>query len=149
MKNLKNWKIYEEYDESTFWWICKSFYEHKVYGPIDDQDVDGWNEDYIFKTWEIFTNKEISIIKSILPKNSEIDKWRIDNHPKISHLSRSQMMIYILEDDNSFTKNELYITKTKDEWFYVSDEGYNFGYQCDQFDGLINCLKFIKDTNLI
>ena len=46
------------------------------------------------------------------------------------------------------------VYKLKDEWYYVEvinktqpiDTGNKHYYKCDQFDGLIDCLKMIKSN---
>ena len=46
--------------------------------------------------------------------------------------------------DNPLIVYNIYITKCKDEWFYVKQyyaSWHKLYYKCDQFDGLLTCLK--------
>lgn len=37
---------------------------------------------------------------------------------------------------------DIIVYKTDDEWYYLSDDRYEYNfYKCDQWEGLMNCLK--------
>ena len=51
---------------------------------------------------------------------------------------------YMMDMGPKAENSGFYITKFKDEWFYVYDYRTNKRYRCDQFDGLIKLLNDLK-----
>lgn len=97
-------------------------------------------------TREIFTDNEKLYLQKLLNKELYIEKY-----PELAGKIGSELSI---RDKNSST----FIFKLKDEWFYLfnSSREINNGsdwngsdwngfktsaYKCDQFDGLIDCIK--------
>ena len=115
-------KFLESNEDKLFWKITEPEYNQCVYGdnaPYLRVDLIKWAKE----KWIEFTNKEkMQMFNLGLKLNNRLDS----NHRK-THQLKSRETYY------------LFLTKMEDEWFYVSDK---YGYwKCDQFDGLISCLK--------
>jgi len=56
------------------------------------------------------------------------------------------------KDGESEYIQEIRVDKVIDEWYYlkltISEDDYHY-YKCDQLDGLLDCLKMIKDKHFI
>lgn len=85
--------------------------------------------------------------------NIEFDKVRkIFDFKKLRYFNNyamfgyeSEIYLYEVISDEFF----LNLFSFKDEWFYVCfryPDQNEICYKCDQFDGLISCLNFIKDN---
>lgn len=86
---------------------------------------------------KIFDKKEIRAIKDIL------DGYNVSKFE--THLL-TNIGFWMPYKDVKSTKKYISIDKFKDEWFLLTD--YPFFYECDQIDGLINCLKTLLPNKL-
>lgn len=100
----------------------KNYYD-MVYGGIRDANHKPWNRNDI----QDFTYEEFSKLNSLFDLDFEFAVSRdelISNSPNIGGICK--------------------IFKTKDEWYYVDfdyDNGGSSHTRCDQFEGLVQCLK--------
>lgn len=85
---------------------------------------------------DLFNNKEVNEIKDILVK------YRVS---EFNTSDPSKIKFYIPYRDKKL-KKYIRIEKYKDEWFLLVD--YLFCYECDQLDGLLNCLKSILPSKI-
>jgi hypothetical protein len=104
-------------------------------GQIGD---DEWDDEYVHNNWEDFTVDELNYLISL--------KLDVDLKSDLIGLLDDSPQAYIsLKQENSII---FYVCKVKDEWYYVynpmkilkDDSPFSF-YKCDQFDGLISCIK--------
>lgn len=145
MKYIKeyNHNLYHEIDSNKY---HLSLLGHRITmdGGIMGIDRDEENEsEFIQKNWISLTQDEISKISETFPKrnyklNSDVETPK-NSSMTISYITYSRSY-YIL------------INKLKDEWFYIgllnTTGSISRYYACDQFDGLLNCLKHIYRTYL-
>lgn len=88
-----------------------------VYGEDEDDEAVGQHED---ENWIEFTD-------------DELNKLNIKFQPPFKR------------DRNTITNRNINIIKFKDEWYYITATKNNshIYYECDQWDGLINCLELL------
>lgn len=132
-----------EFDESTG-------YEH-----------DDWVEYIVLTKWVDFNNIEVNQIKSIFNQYVIKVGYHFEYRETLQDGKNSDMgydgFLAIVDKSNpdfipcadaDWSKVMAYVIKTQDEWFYVYPLGL-WGsenakcYKCDQFDGLVDCLKSI------
>lgn len=100
---------------------------------INGLDVDMNSvKNYLEREWKSFTEVEIKEINKLM-------KFNLDS--KNPALIRSDL------------KKSFYfsIVKISDEWFILNFSSgiKRYDYKCDQFDGLINCIKYLKTNKII
>ena len=126
MKYLKLFESNEYYTQ-----ISRDDYTKKI-----GFDGGGWDENFISDTWVSFTEKELEFIKNLTKgdiKEVMDDVPSIGSYIRVEH-TKIDRKTRIVE------YHYLWINKSKDEWYYLND--YNsLYYKCDQFEGLIACLK--------
>lgn len=139
---MKHLELYEEYKQKLFWVINWRELSDRVYGLNPEGDEE-WDIDYMSRTWESFTQKEIEDIKNLVINKGYGFEVRDLSHdyPKLNDVYLAHLRIFYGKDPS----DEIVITKIKDEWYYVSDERSEYDWKCDQFDGLMNCLKYVLD----
>ncbi len=144
-------KYIKEYNHNLFYEIDSSKYSlsllgHRITanGNIMGIDRDEENEyEFIQKNWIPFTQEEILEISNLFPKRS----FKLNTDIK-SPKGSSMTISYI-----TYTRSYyIMVNKIKDEWFYVELMN-TFGsvsryYACDQFEGLLSCLKELYKTYL-
>lgn len=93
---------------------------------------DGFSE---YKYSGVENDKRFTIGKLEDFTKEEIDQISKTGNVKLSYVG-----------DTIFYFEIIKISKFKDEWYLVSVYGgYNENYECGQFDGLINCLNYLKN----
>ena len=123
---------------------------HEYYQEIS---FDQWPSGEVLETPERFTEEEFQKIAHIFNitvkgnkgyggKDAGSHLWSIYNITRKYNKAVPHVHI-ILQDKYTY---DLYIYKTPDEWYYVErisviQDKY---YKCDQFDGLLEFLKWIK-----
>jgi hypothetical protein len=132
-------KLFEEYNEATYFEIERD----------DFDDIPDFKMDLV----EDFTQTEISILsryyKFHLSRDSYSqflrdgimvwDRARRDVNGRVDKGAIQRSYLHYLSDEQSDRVYQMSIYKIKDEWYYLS-----FHDKCDQFDGLLDCLKMIK-----
>lgn len=91
------------------------------------------------KNIDDFTTTEVDQIKKFLRKyDVELENTEFT--------SKHNICAWIPYKSMTSTKKFIDIKKYKDEWFIVTD--YPFFYECDQIDGVINCLKSLLPNKI-
>jgi hypothetical protein len=145
-------KLFEEYNEATYWEITKDEY-------------DQWCENIHTVDWykyniDSITEYELSKVEYFDFELQE-DKITLAKDYRDEYLTLKEPIVYSIlvykpilnKDGESEYIQEIRVDKVKDEWYYlqltISEEDDYHYYKCDQFDGLIDCLKMIKDKHFI
>ncbi len=136
MKYLKSFKINESYEQ-----IDKE--------PIDKESVSFSKKESndIYSILSKLGKIENGVIEPIFLQNFSIVTNSIEGWIKFKSIGRNKTY-------HSGEKKVITIKKYKDEWYLVIipteaspkysrifTRGYNDYYLCDQFDGLVNCIK--------
>jgi hypothetical protein len=107
-------------------------FENISYYQISEDDFDNI---HFQSTCEPFTESEYKIISDMLNK--------IFADIEISYVISSIVPKAIIQARIYF--DEIFeIWKFSDEWYYVEDSTMRHYYKCDQFSGLIDCIKKIS-----
>ena len=132
---MKYLKLFEDHEDKLFWPISHGTYSKIVYGTDFHHML---IRKYIIDNWQIFSNEEIKKIERYI--GSDIIKSESYDHKLSTFIYYS-------------TSNSLRIdmVKMSDEWYYISTislvnsnpVSYNW-FQCDQWDGFIACLEYLK-----
>lgn len=146
LKLLKDWEsfrfpVFEDREEKLFWEIDNRTYNQKLYNNLNNYNEDiNLLIDYAKKNWENFTPYEIQKIEELVGMSMSPAGIKTEITPYRQFVFKSEYEF------------KLYITKVTDEWYYVcfndilqlyDDKKYTY-YQCDQFDGLMDCIKHLK-----
>lgn len=103
-------------------------FENITYYPISEEEFDNMG------TSEPFTDNEYQVISDLLNT--------IFTDIEISYVISAVVPKSIIQTRMYF--DEVFaIWKFTDEWYFVADSNMRHYYKCDQFDGLINCIKNI------
>ena len=135
LKLFENKDMYLEIDVDEYYeWlggnnICANDIDNYVVGETGGSLPTGVLN-FISRNWEVYTNKELDVIYNLLPYDSKINKFGIKSE------------LCVKKNKNLLT----FINKLRDEWFllisYPSLRPLEIKYyKCDQFDGLIKCIK--------
>ena len=142
---MKYLKLFDSKSEDTFEEITYPDFIDAIYGeaycpsyPSGNKSTgDGDSIEFRNKNWVEFTQQEILEIN----KSSGL-KMRISLHsvPQLLDCAHS------LVDDDQHT----FIYKLQDDWYYLIKYGQSRYYKCDQFAGLLDCLKIkpVRRTKL-
>lgn len=106
----------------------EEYYDEEYYDTDDTEYLS--IKEYRENNWVPFTDKEVDEICDEL--EIDISEMNINDY--------NQMIFH-----NIGYQDQAYMTKLKDEWYYLAISYYdqdNVYYECDQFDGL---LKTIRD----
>lgn len=169
---IEKTKLNESKSESGFKKITDDQYSLKVWGATEegsDEETE-WIEDH----WDKFEPQEITKIADILYTGRWIANINQDYRP-----SNKKDIDYLVEDEYfgdesaegcslkflspNYVPNEtwiyshLVITKLKDEWFYIYYKPPGQRYhqndvmylECDQWSGLLDCLKWIANAQIL
>lgn len=169
---IETTKLNESKLESNFKKITDDQYSLKVWGATEegsDEETE-WIKDH----WDKFEPQEITKIANILYTGRWIANLNQDFRP-----SNKKDIDYLVEDDYlgddlaegcslkflspNYKPNEtwiyshLVITKLKDEWFYLYYKPPGQRYhqndvmylECDQWSGLIDCLNWIANAQIL
>lgn len=127
----------------------------KLYRRLSDVDVDdvifdnpiSVDKNYLRSIGRTeFNDNEFQEIKKLV---SNYDVYWIEDYRRYDGLPKSVIMCveklgYFAQPRHSFS-----IEKRIDEWYYLLDDDNGYYYKCDQFDGLVECIKevIIHDIN--
>lgn len=149
---MKYLKLFESYSKD--WWeITEEEFEEMIWGsesPVGRVTDPAYIEHYsnwAIDNWEELTDDEIEKIMSYYPdcEPSFVSLpvyWEI-NTPEVAKLIPKKARIMISKADE-VGEDVLLICKSKDEWYYVSDETTLVTrYKADQIDGLLELLKHL------
>lgn len=169
---VENDLINESLSNQSFRKITINDYSLKVWGDTeegDDQETE-WIKDH----WDKFEPREITKIANILYTGRWIANINQDFRP-----SNKQDIDYLVKDDYldddpaegcslkflspnykpgaTLSSAHLIITKLKDEWFYLYYKPPGQRYyqndvmylECDQWSGLIDCLNWIANAQIL
>lgn len=164
---MKYLELFEDHSTKTFWEIKDSEYVKDIYYGdeyelhVNDDEYMGVNQDHILSTWVDFTGSELSKLEKILGKyelldfNEDEDFYDYSDdygysEPQEEYENIDHAYITFRNVAGLMDPNEISVAKTKDEWFYVhcyvrNSSPTHISYKCDQWDGLIDCLDYIKD----
>ena len=137
---MKHLKLFEQH-EKLFWQIGVDEYNQSVYYVSDGHAIVTYND-----RWVDFTDVEIKLIQNLLQRrDGEILEPQYRNNYK-SYVNVPEK--YKGAEIFFNFGNNIFINKIKDEWYFIRINSVNQRYKCDQWDGLISCLEYIK-LNLI
>lgn len=121
------------------------------YGDVDTSIFDKYEEEY----WGLFTDSQIKKIrKVILNKSLRSTQSTLNTSVYPKRITNRSTKEYIEINITGMDSINIYVYSFKDSWYYVCLHGYysNKGkrelveekyYECDQWDGLLECLKDI------
>ncbi len=147
MKHLKLFENFKNFFEEIDHVQYNKYLFGEKWNDENDETIDVYADDYEFyldltdlsKYWVDFNQEEIGKINNIGYKFS-LSKYysKYDRYKEVLKTSESHKEKLI----------DITIVKTQDEWFYVDcyiKDKNNKYYRCDQMDGLLECLKKIKN----
>lgn len=149
---MKYLKKFEGLSESYFSISINEFDEATGYEHED------WEEYLALIKWVDFNDIEVSQIKSIFSQYVIKVGYHFEFREALQggkNLDMGHDGFLVIVDKSSpdfmpcadadWSKAIAYVIKTQDEWFYVYDfkSSSDKCYKCDQFDGLVDCLKNI------
>ena len=161
---MKHLKIFEDFKSDKFEEISNSEYEistigaNSVFGPRGG--IDNVVVDFIKENWVPFTKSQINEVTKIL---GNVEVYSVE--PQTSRSEINPIIINPVPLGSRLDCKDLDITiiKMVDEWYYVIQDNIRKihknstikyalrprlemprRYRCDQFDGLLECLKIIK-----
>ena len=123
------------------------FHFYRTHPSMRENPANLKNLEFIQSNWVDFTQSEISTIHNLIPKST----YEINPHVGGDGIPEASIEYTKYEH----TRNKLiFIVKTKDEWYYVKLNYWNITaikrvesitsyYKCDQFEGLLKCIKDI------
>jgi hypothetical protein len=132
-------KLFEEYNDPTYWQITKDEYD-----KVTDVSFQEAQECFVD-----FTDAELKAMNQFFDFKERIYSSafvRLFDQPDQNLGTISKTSYYSFYSENLIIN----VHKMVDEWYYVKyyskkiyDRSY---YKCDQFDGLLDCLKMIKEN---
>ena len=143
-------KLFEEYNQYYTEISQEEYSKLTLYHPINDEDEDvdllyKRDLEFIQNNWIDFTQSEISTLHNLIPKST----YKINPYTDGVYSGIPKASI-----EYECKHNAIFIIKMSDEWYYVHhthmfrDMNNNQDlliktYKCDQFDGLLKCIKDI------
>ena len=125
-------KLFEEYNDPTYWQITKDEYD-----SVTDVSFQEAQECFVD-----FTYVELKAMNQFFDFKERIYSSALDQN--LGTISKTSYYSFYSED------LIINVHKLVDEWYYVkyySKKNYDkIYYKCDQFDGLEDCLKMIKEN---
>ena len=119
--------MFEDLDEDLYSEISRSDYYEEVGTDIRDLTP--------------FTSREIKILNSIGFRDDRKDTDLLTSDKSLIN------KFFVYKERRTFNSAiNLNLTKSDDEWYYIISESTTKYYKCDQFDGLLECLK--KEFNI-
>ena len=137
--DMKHLRLFEDKEELFFWEIDDKQFLVKVWAEDEDPAVRRFEVKKLSKIWVNFTDNEIKKLKKLIGEFSF--RTIISESIKIPQDVQKAQILKLKPTGNT----DLMITKTIDEWFYVYKRATGCRYQCDQFDGLIECIEYLKE----
>jgi hypothetical protein len=139
---MKYLKAFESYGVEDYYKEITEFeYDDDICnigGTDGEEDVE-----YMREKWVEFTDQEISKITEILSEKKDVN-YIIDlpnfKFWKENGIARARLDIKPSKKSKTL-ENIMYIVKLEDDWYYLYDCYPNKFYKCDQFDGLLKCIK--------
>ena len=133
-------KLFEEYNQYYIKISQEEYNMSTIYHPAqedeyeDDELFNKNDMNFLQKNWIDFTQSEISTLHDLMPKSSY----------KINPYTNGDRRIPKASIEYKDELNRIIIIKMIDEWYYVNYRGAkNSHYKCDQFEGLLKCIKDI------
>ena len=124
---MKYIRMFEDLDEDLYSEISRSDYYEEVGTDIRDLTP--------------FTSREIKILNSIGFRDDRKDTDLLTSDKSLIN------KFFVYKERRTFNSAiNLNLTKSDDEWYYIISESTTKYYKCDQFDGLLECLK--KEFNI-
>ena len=147
IKSVFNLSFMESYNE-------RKIDSHSYYSTIPESEYDnmigfdgeygyGYDLEFVDNNYVKFTDIELERIRIL------INKCRVDRGLTPSPVSINKLVIFgsrtsryievVFRIDDKMPSHTMYITKLKDEWYYLIIGG--IFYRCDQFEGLLKCIE--------
>jgi len=123
---MKHIKKYNESSQNLF----EEINETEMTNDLLKFKIDNFNQaeiEYLSKYGSIVDDKHIEFTND--------DGENFFNFPGI-----------IIQKNNGHYNSSIYLIKTDDEFYYISDNNLSF-YKCDTFDGAKQCIQCIKKIN--
>lgn len=156
---MKYLKLFEDKEE-LFWKIDQNEYDKRIYGISDDDEdegeVDEGIQEFVLSHWENFNQFELSKLELLGWKYKPVNFYIYDifyynmtpEESKSKFQSIEFAQVKFFHNVHSSWIYSFKINKLKDEWYYIYTRN-GTKYKCDQFDGLIECLEYLKREDKI